>query len=103
MKIPFSQSSLTHALRSLQYGPRIRPVRDWFVLLGIVFVLMLASVGINVWLLTTVERGEALGPAGAAMPALDKGPMEHARALFEKRVQEQDRYLEQYRFVDPSR
>lgn len=60
------------------------------------------SVGWNFWLLKSVERGAVIGDPGRQRPGLDERSVEPVRAVFESREQEQGRYREEYRFVDPS-
>lgn len=89
-------------LKKLSYGPRIRPARDWFVLLSITIVLLIASVLWNLWLLKSVEQGGTIGNE-APPPAFDAAPIESVRTLFESRSAEEARFRQEYRFVDPSR
>jgi hypothetical protein len=99
MKIPFDIRAI---LRNLSYGDRVRPVRDWFVLLGATAMLIGLSIGWNVWLFQNVERGGFTDPAEAA-GAFDPLPIESVRAVFEERRAQEARYEDEYRFVDPSR
>ena len=89
-------------LKRFSYGQRIRPARDWFALLSVAIVLLIASVLWNLWLLKSVERGGTIGNE-APPPAFDAAPIESVRALFEARSEEERRYRQEYRFVDPSR
>ncbi len=82
------------------YGNRPRPARDWFALLSIATFLIVLSIGWNLWLLRSVERGRVIG--NEAPPAFDATPIEEIRAVFESRALEELKYRQQYRFVDPS-
>ena len=99
MKFKPDISSIT---KRLGYGDRIRPARDWFLLLSVAFVLAIASIAWNAWLLVKVERGETLD-ASAAPALFDAAPIESVRALFENRAEEARKFKQEYRFVDPSR
>lgn len=81
---------------------RIRPVRDWLILVSIFVVFLFASVGYNVWLLSKVIHGQALGDM-SEMPekeALELAPIDE---VFDARAAEQERYRTQLQFADPSR
>lgn len=98
LKLP---PQLTAFISKLSYGNRIRPVRDWFFLIGVGLALIVISVGWNLWLL---ERVETDGIEGSVVPsaAFDAGSIESVRTLFEARAKEEERYRSTYRFVDPS-
>lgn len=89
-------------LKKFSYGPRVRPARDWFVLLSITIILLIVSVLWNLWLLKSVERGGTIGNE-APPPAFDAAPIEAVRTLFQSRSEEEARFRQEYRFVDPSR
>lgn len=88
--------------KRFSYGRRMRPERDWFVLLAVAAVLVLASAAWNLWLFAKVEQGYALD-ADAVPATFDAAPIESVRAVFEERRAEELRYRQEYRFVDPSR
>lgn len=99
MKLSFD----THAiLKRFSYGTRVRPARDWFLVLSAGLVLVVLSVGWNVWLLQSVEQGVVTGDARTQRTGLDERSIEPVRRVFESRELEQGRYREEYRFVDPS-
>lgn len=100
MEMP--KANLTNLTKSLTYGDRPRPLRDWFVLLAVTLVLLLASVGWNLWTFDRVTDGEPLGET-AEISQINTESVDRASALFERRELEADRYLREYRFVDPSR
>ncbi|MGK2908739.1 MAG: hypothetical protein ACSLE1_02920 [Sphingobium sp.] len=89
------------SLKKLGYGDRVRPSRDWFVLLAIACVLVGASIGWNVLLYKTAERGGAIGDERLPEP-FDAAPIESVRAVFESRALERAQYEQGPRFVDPS-
>lgn len=101
MKFSLKKSGTRHK-SLLKYGSRLRPDRDWLVLLGTWLLLFLISVGYNVWLFSRVTKGESLDPNAASFEArpVDVSSM---TATFDTRVAEQERYLGEYRFVDPAR
>lgn len=94
-------NKLTGFLKSLSYGERIRPVRDWLVLLSCAILILAGCLIWNLWLFARVTGGEAIGSATStttpAAPALDA-----VQQLFQKRSVEEARYKGEYRFVDPS-
>ncbi|KND51179.1 MAG: hypothetical protein ABA06_02605 [Parcubacteria bacterium C7867-001] len=91
-------------LSSFSYGEYIHPLRDWFVLLIVSAVLLVASVGWNVWLFYRVLNGESLGSATASTtPLFDTASLSAAQTVFDARAVEEERYKKEYRFIDPSR
>lgn len=98
MKIHFDIKKI---LQTFGYGERMHPARDWFILLASALMLVIASVAWNIFLLTKVERGEAIGDE---MPqtTFEAAPIDKVQEVFESRKEEELRYRQQYRFVDPS-
>ena len=100
MNLP--SSDILKKMQGFHYGPALRPERDWLVLIGISLVLFAGSVIWNLWLFDRVVNGETIGTE--AVPTrtrtVDLGPV---NALFESRAQEEARYLNEYRFVDPAK
>lgn len=94
--------SLAPLLKRFSYGTRIHPTRDWFYMLLIAVMLVALSIGWNTWLLRSVEAGGTIGDETIEVESFDDSPIESVRALFEAREQEQLRYRQEYRFVDPS-
>lgn len=98
-------SSLTAKLPSLSrfsYGPRIRPVRDWVVLV-VLTLLVVAGFAISAaW--QYLEGAEADGILPPPLPPETVSPetLAETEALFERRAQEALRYQSEYQFVDPS-
>ncbi len=99
MTMPFDMGSL---LKKVSYGPRIRPTRDWLAILSVAGTLVVASIGWNLWLLRSVGQGGVIGNQSPPA-AFDETPIESVRAVFESRAEEEARYADEYRFVDPSR
>lgn len=88
-------------LSFLRYGNRLRPARDWLVMLGFATLIFIASVAANVYFFMQVSGGEILG--GGSVSKLEAPPLEEAHALFTSRVEESVRYRSEYSFIDPSR
>lgn len=92
----------TKSLKGISYGAALRPSRDWLLLLALFVVLLLISVGWNLWTFTKVTAGGAIG---ASVPVQEPGTpaVDSVTKLFEARALEEARYKNEYRFVDPSR
>ena len=86
--------------KPFKYGLRLRPVRDWLVLLAFCLLLLLVSVGWNLWLFSEVTQGKQIGTA-TSTPAVEI-KLDQVQTLFGERAQERARYENEYRFVDPS-
>lgn len=98
MKIHLTPKNL---FKRFSYGNRPRPSRDWFAILTVATLLIVLSIGWNLWLLRSVERGGVIGNEAPAT-SFDARPIEEIRAVFESRSLEELKYRQQYRFVDPS-
>jgi hypothetical protein len=95
-------NSLFGKLRhGFSYGDRIRPARDWFVLLTITGIILCISIAWNIWLLSRVTSGEAIGTATSTPPAASFN-VDSVQTMFEARAAERGRYVSTYHFVDPS-
>lgn len=102
MKFP-TLSSMVRFKGVFEVGRHPRPMRDWFVLLGVAAVLVGVSVGWNVWsyiqiTATVAQTASSNAPHGFSTTTI--GAVEQA---FVERKEEVDRYRSTYRFVDPSR
>lgn len=84
-------------------GDRRKPSRDWFILLAIAFLILIASIGWNVWAFVRITSGEATGSAAQGPQGPDVSVVEQVRTVFETRAAEENRYRTEYRFVDPSK
>lgn len=100
MKTSFNLAPL---LKKFSYGSRVHPARDWFYLLLAMTLLVAFSIGWNIWLLKSVEKGGTIGDESTTVESFDEAPIESVRAVFEERRTEQLQYRQEYRFVDPSR
>lgn len=90
-------------LSHVEYGEDIRPVRDWLVLLSIAGVMLVASIGWNVWLYIRVVNGEGFGSSVTNSSGLNTAALDGAQAVFQKRATEEENYRGAYHFVDPSK
>ena len=99
MKLSFNSDAF---FKRFSYGASLRPARDWFLVLVVAVLLVAGSVGWNVWLFQGVERGAVIGESSAGRTGLDERSIESVRRVFESRQEEQNRYRNEYRFVDPS-
>lgn len=84
-------------------GDRRKPSRDWFILLILAFLILIGSIGWNVWEFIRITNGEAAGTTTAGMKGPDIGIVEQVRNVFTTRAAEEQRYRNEYRFVDPSK
>ena len=94
-----------HIKFSYHYGMRLRPVRDWFILLGLFVVLLIASALWNLWFYQQVRTSaDAAPPSAAALPVFSQASLEALKAIFADRAAEEAKYTEgAYTFIDPSR
>lgn len=98
----FSLDTLKKLVTGLRYGERTHPARDWFLLVGLLAVALVAIVAWSVlFFLSAVEREVAAARPEAA--AVDAQALEEVRALFERRANETERFRSEYQFIDPSR
>jgi len=90
-------------VRALGYGSRIRPMRDWLVLISLVGLVFVASIAWNAWffLRVTSEESLSVAPSADTVPLL--GSLPAAREILSERAAEEGRYRSFYEFVDPSR
>jgi len=82
---------------------RPRPSRDWLLFLMLGVVLLLVSIGWNIWTFIRITNGEAAQSAMQVPTGPDVTALEKVRAVFQARTLEEQRYLVEYRFVDPSK
>ncbi|HEX8591619.1 MAG TPA: hypothetical protein VF696_02645 [Candidatus Paceibacterota bacterium] len=83
------------------YGSRLRPQRDWLFLLGAAVVLLTLGVFWHTWLFSKVTSGEG-GESDTAQQEVRATELDAVRGLFDKRRAEEERYLSEYRFIDPA-
>jgi hypothetical protein len=90
-------------LSKLSYGKRIHPARDWFIILIVSFLLVLASVAWNAWLfLNAGNETGAVTPQTQADAGLSTQALANVQAVFQKRATEETFYQTTYHFPDPS-
>jgi len=97
--------NLSGSPESLRYGERLRPVRDWFALLGVLGVLLLLGVGWSAYTYVAVKQGEIIGnaPATEHLP-VSRASLQSVEDLFAARAQEAAKYTSgAYTFVDPAK
>jgi hypothetical protein len=84
------------------YGERLRPNRDWLILFSLSCVLLAAGVVWHMSLFSKVTKGEGL--EGGSVEETGRTPeLDAVGRQFEARKAEEEKYLGEYRFVDPSR
>jgi hypothetical protein len=90
---------------SLKYGERLRPMRDWFALMGVLAVLLLIGIAWSAYTYGAVQRGEIIGntPAGPDM-SVNRASLQSVESLFDTRAAEAEKYKSgAYTFVDPAK
>ncbi len=80
---------------------RIRPDRDWYILIRIFFIILAVSVLWNVWLFYRVVNEKPIGETNPTSTNTSQ-TVGSVHRLFDAREAERLRYVTQYRFVDPS-
>ena len=89
-------------LKRFTYGKRVRPARDWLVLI-IIALIALAGFGVaGAWVYLEGARGRSGEVIPLLAPELSGDALERTEALFERRALEESRYRSEYQFVDPS-
>jgi hypothetical protein len=96
-------TQVTNAFRSVRYGDRMNPVRDWHWVISIAFVLLIASAGWSYAVFENTSSGELLGANAQALPPITTASLEAVRTVFDARAAARAHYLSDYHFVDPSR
>lgn len=92
--------SLNSTTKKFHYGDRLRPGRDWLVLLVFFIIALAISVAYNLWTFSQVTNGQKIGNAPVTTPAQIK--LDQVQNLFDARAAERAHYKSDYRFVDPS-
>ncbi len=95
-------SRATHLLRAGRYGEHVRPLRDWFILVSIVGILLLVS-GVWSYVVYYQFTNETDIKTMATPLKVNTASLTTVRTVFEKRAVERAHYLSDYHFVDPSR
>jgi hypothetical protein len=85
------------------YGDQIKPMRDWFLVLGISCVVLLLSVAWNIFLFHQLEsaKSAAVQQEAATQPGLGDAVVQ-IQSIFQDRATEEGNYGKLYHFVDPS-
>jgi hypothetical protein len=98
-----SLASLESLKKIFTYGERIRPVRDWFVLLAITTILLIIGVFWNIYIFNQFENVKT--PASDThTPQLQnlETSVQKVQTIFQSRATEENNYQQTYQFVDPS-
>ncbi|MDR3547204.1 MAG: hypothetical protein P4M11_02810 [Candidatus Pacebacteria bacterium] len=99
----FSLNSIISSLSSLRYSGRLRPDRDWLMLLSATFVVLLASIIWSVWFFVTVGHGTpASGVKAPTSTQSSAAAVVNVQNVFKDRAAEDLNYQKTYTFVDPS-
>jgi hypothetical protein len=95
--------SLSTYLGRLRYGDTLRPGRDWFVVIGIAVIVLIASIALNVWFFISLANSENAAPAvTTAHTTSSAGAVTDVQNIFQERATQQTDYQQTYHFVDPS-
>jgi cytoskeletal protein RodZ len=99
----FSLQSLLSYLRVFRYAGRARPERDWLTLLLTAFVLLLVSVGWNIWFFINLGNAETVSSVSPVTETTSSAAeITNVQSIFKTRATEQNNYQQSYTFVDPS-
>ena len=99
----FNLASLSKYLQMFRYTGRLRPERDWLVLLSFAFVVLLVSIAWNVWFFIGLANGENTAPATTAPHTVSSAAaVTNVQNVFKARATEQNNYQQTYHFVEPS-
>jgi len=90
------------ALSTFSYGERLNPARDWFMLLVVAAILLLASAAMNVLIYEGV-KDVASSSAPAAVSGVDASAINTVESVFKARDAQMQNYEKVYEFVDPSK
>jgi len=95
-------SSLTVYARKIRYGDRLRPQRDWYLIVVVATVLLIVSAGWSYWVFHETSLAES-NAKNSADASINTSVIDTVRTVFDKRAAERAHYQTDYRFVDPSR
>jgi hypothetical protein len=89
-------------LKRFTYGKRVRPARDWLVLIMIALITLGGFVVAGAWVYLEGARARDGQVFPFLVPNLSDDALERSEALFERRALEAERYRSEYQFVDPA-
>ncbi len=90
-------------LRMFSYGDRVRPQRDWLILMMIMLGILAVSAGWSYWLFEHISSGEAESQSATPATSVKAVSLDTVRTVFDARAIEHTHYLSDYHFVDPSK
>lgn len=90
-------------LKAFRYGDRPRPLRDWWIIVGISSVLLLGSAGWSYWLFQMTSMEQPVRGVVPQAPAVKANSLDVVTQVFAARAIERAHYLSDYHFVDPSK
>ncbi len=98
MKIPFNRAQF-----QFNYGERLQPARDWFILLVLTALVFSLSAVWSIWLFGRVANGDLLTTATTTTPSVfSKESLDAVQEVFTEREAEETKYATgEYSFIDP--
>jgi hypothetical protein len=96
-------NNINRTLSFFRYGTRLRPMRDWLVIIILAIVLFVLSIAWNTILFLRLTRGEFSSTPASAPDTTLTDSIEKTTTIFKNRAMESERYKNEYHFVDPSR
>lgn len=96
-------NTVTRYLKKISYGDRLRPFRDWVVIVVVTLLLIAAVASWSYFLFVRISNGEMLGATPNATSEEANTSLETVQSTFAERATERAHYRADYRFVDPSR
>ena len=99
------QFSLTNLIKKMQYGPRLRPTRDWLMLISIIAIVFVIGI---VWSVLTFFHAVSSRSVSNHEPTvntvINHSAINRVQKIFDARAVEQEKYKSgEYSFKDPSR
>jgi hypothetical protein len=88
-----------------EYGAQLKPLRDWFVILALLGVLLLVGTLWSAYTFVAVKQGDVVGTAPPVhTPGVTDASIQSVQDLFLQRAAEAEKYQSgSYSFVDPSK
>jgi hypothetical protein len=99
MKLP---NSLFSVFKIFRYGDRLKPNRDWFILLTLTALCLVASVCWNIFLFSQLENGKSVGNVTVPNHTAATSSISGVQTVFQKRAAQESNYQHAYTFIDPS-